>query len=133
MPEFIRFTLSHRLVINLISIFTLNNMNYLQNEIFRLNNQTEVLFNYLNIISPHVGEYKWSYNSNDNHGWLKCDGRFLSSNNYPQLFNIIGFSFGSNSSGLFNIPDFRGYDRLDVRYCYSCVPSLGSPHVCHWA
>ena len=49
-------------------------------------------------------------------GWLICDGRALSSADYPQLFAVIGTSFGNGStdgdgnpaSGDFNLPDMRG-------------------------
>ena len=42
------------------------------------------------------------------HGnWLLCDGSFISSTNYPQLFGLIGYSFGSRSgsSSLFQLPN----------------------------
>lgn len=56
-------------------------------------------------------------------GWLICDGRALSSTDYPKLFAVIGTSFGDGSidrdgnaptphpHGLqydFNLPDMRG-------------------------
>lgn len=55
-----------------------------------------------------VGDYKWSANSSDFNGWLICDGRELSRNSYPELFAIIGTSFGSTSSSTFKLPDCRG-------------------------
>lgn len=45
-------------------------------------------------------------------GWLVCDGstRFGDQNNYPELFEAIGYIFGAKSEGLkeFNLPDLRG-------------------------
>jgi microcystin-dependent protein len=47
-------------------------------------------------------------------GWMICDGRALSSSEYPRLFAIIGTSFGNGTTGAgsetgdFNIPDLRG-------------------------
>lgn len=40
--------------------------------------------------------------------WLLCDGRELETATYPELFSVIGSSFGSGAAGRFNIPDMRG-------------------------
>ena len=56
----------------------------------------------------HVGEYKMSSRSIDYKGWLLCDGRSLQRSDYPELFEIIGTSFGSVDADTFNLPDFRG-------------------------
>ncbi len=42
-------------------------------------------------------------------GYLLCDGSSYSSETYPALFAAIGYSFGKPGSGLFNVPDSRGY------------------------
>jgi microcystin-dependent protein len=54
-----------------------------------------------------IGDYKYSARSNDHLGWLKCDGRALSNNAFPALFEVVGTSFGSNSASNFYLPDFR--------------------------
>ncbi len=43
-------------------------------------------------------------------GWLLCNGAAVESTDYPDLFAVIGTSFGdgSNGSGNFNLPDLRG-------------------------
>lgn len=44
-------------------------------------------------------------------GWMLCDGRYLSSTAYPELYAVIGTMYGSRTSGddhEFAIPDFRG-------------------------
>ncbi len=49
-------------------------------------------------------------------GWLLCDGRALSSEEYPELFVAIGTAWGDGSTGAgalagvtdFNLPDLRG-------------------------
>lgn len=56
----------------------------------------------------HVGDYKWSCRSNDFQGWLLCDGRALSCEEYKDLFEIIGTSFGTAGSNTFYLPDNRG-------------------------
>lgn len=40
-------------------------------------------------------------------GWLLCDGSQVSSNQYPDLFAVIGYTYGG-SGGNFNLPDLRG-------------------------
>lgn len=54
-----------------------------------------------------VGDYKYSSRSNDDLGWLVCDGRSLSAVDYPELYSVIGVSFGG-SEGTFDLPDFQG-------------------------
>ena len=40
-------------------------------------------------------------------GWLICDGDTLNEEEYPELYDVIGYTYGG--SGLdFNLPDFRG-------------------------
>lgn len=40
-------------------------------------------------------------------GWLLCDGRSLSREMYPGLFNAIGTAHGGDGT-MFNLPDYRG-------------------------
>jgi len=42
-------------------------------------------------------------------GYLFCDGSQLTTLAYPKLSAAIGTSFGSTGSGVFNIPDLRGF------------------------
>jgi hypothetical protein len=50
---------------------------------------------------------KWE----DQHGWLRCDGRLLDSSNalYEELFNVIQFAWGGDGDTMFNIPDLQGF------------------------
>lgn len=41
-------------------------------------------------------------------GWMHCDGRSLSSADYPELFAVLGCVYGGTGAQ-FNIPDYRGY------------------------
>ena len=48
-------------------------------------------------------------------GWLQCRGQALSSAQYPELFSVLGTTWGNGSSGSgssvstdFNLPDLRG-------------------------
>ena len=54
------------------------------------------------------GDYKWSASNVDFKGWLRCDGRILLRNEYPDLFKVIGTSFGTTNSTNFRIPNSTG-------------------------
>lgn len=42
------------------------------------------------------------------YGWILCDGRNLKISDYPELYSIIGKTYGQSDSNNFNIPDLRG-------------------------
>jgi len=43
-------------------------------------------------------------------GWMFCDGRTLSTGQYPELFAVLGYLYGPSAGGdTFCIPDYRGY------------------------
>jgi len=44
-----------------------------------------------------------------NSGWMLCDGRRLNRNDFSDLFNAIGFSWGGDRAARFNLPDLRGF------------------------
>ena len=54
-----------------------------------------------------IGDYKYSSRTTDDLGWLVCDGRSLSIEEYKDLYDVIGVSFGGGV-GSFKLPDFRG-------------------------
>jgi microcystin-dependent protein len=41
-------------------------------------------------------------------GWDWCDGGPLSRNLYPEVFDVIGYTFGGDGADVFNKPDCRG-------------------------
>ena len=41
-------------------------------------------------------------------GWLLCDGSPLQTSEYPDLFRVIGFTFGGDKKESFLLPDLRG-------------------------
>jgi microcystin-dependent protein len=53
---------------------------------------------------PSVGDMKTSAIGIDHMGWLFCDGRALLISEFPQLYNVIGRSFGSNTAADFLLP-----------------------------
>ena len=56
---------------------------------------------------PTVGDLKMSIVSADHIGWLRCDGRALSTDEYRILFAVLGYRFGGSGS-TFNLPDPQG-------------------------
>lgn len=87
----------------------MNNFMELATVVHTMNYKTlPSVFDVIKNINLHVGEYKWSARSNDFSGWMICDGRTLSNANYPELYEVIGTTFGSNDAFTFKLPDLRG-------------------------
>lgn len=65
--------------------------------------------------SSYVGTIMLWPNVEAPNGWLNCDGRELDIDEYRELFDVIGVTYG-NGNGLstFNIPDYRG--RIGLGY-----------------
>lgn len=56
------------------------------------------------------GQYGFFAMKNPKGRWLFCDGREISREHYPELFEAIGTTYGEgNGTTTFNIPDRRGY------------------------
>ena len=55
-----------------------------------------------------TGDMKHSVRNTDHNGWLLCDGRALAIEQYPELYDVIGTSFGNPTQGCFSLPDCRG-------------------------
>jgi microcystin-dependent protein len=60
--------------------------------------------------------------------WLVCDGSALIQNNYPDLYGVIGITYGNggNASTHFNLPDLRA--RVPIGYNASVIDN-GSVNV----
>jgi microcystin-dependent protein len=56
---------------------------------------------------PTVGDTKTALIGEDHLGWIKCDGRLLSPDEYQNLFKVIGYAFGQ-AGPLFRLPDPAG-------------------------
>ena len=41
-------------------------------------------------------------------GWIPIDGRAVSRSEYPELYRVMGKTYGGKGN-TFNLPDFRGY------------------------
>jgi len=58
---------------------------------------------------PMTGDMKTSALAIDHLGWLVCDGRLMNVSDWQFLFNVVGYSFGSNVSGTqFKLPNPAG-------------------------
>lgn len=72
---------------------------------------SSVLTNFYNLSAhqrPMTGDTKMSALGVDHMGWLLCDGRAVLITQFPFLFNVIGYSFGSNTSADFKLPNPAG-------------------------
>lgn len=56
---------------------------------------------------PTVGDLKMSIVEADHIGWLRCDGRALSTDEYRILFAVLGYKFGGSGT-TFHLPDPQG-------------------------
>ena len=64
-----------------------------------------------------VGDYKLSANPQSHGRWLKCDGSLYAIADYPELFDMIGYTFTMNTQSddtMFAVPDSR--DRVIGMY-----------------
>eukprot|EP01083_Nonionella_stella_P177686 625273_1 len=64
--------------------------------------------------SVHVGDYKVSVQNQSHGNWLLCDGSFLDPRDYGQLFDVIGFSFGKNTSETEYVSSGSTYELLST-------------------
>lgn len=58
--------------------------------------------------SQSIGDYKFSASSVDMKSWFICNGRTLNISDYPDLFAIIGVSFGGDGLTTFQLPNCIG-------------------------
>jgi len=60
-------------------------------------------------------------------GWLLCNGRQVRKNEYPDLWNKIGETYGPADNDVFSLPDLRG--RIEMGYSHteeSYEPDFGN-------
>ena len=77
---------------------------------------------------PMIGEIKIWPSATIPDGWLLCDGSLLERSEYPELFDVIGTLYGSDSGDDFRIPDMVGRFVVgtDVSEGFSLAGSGGS-------
>src|SRR6516162_1715155 len=57
--------------------------------------------------------------------WAPCDGRLLSVSQYPQLFSVIGTTYGGDGQTTFAVPDLRGRAPMHVGNGHSLAEQGG--------
>lgn len=83
-------------------------LNYVHHNLQMINSTViPELIKYIKLSAMHPGDMKWSCQSADAYGWMLCDGRALSKEEYKDLYDVIGAQFGGDDD-TFNLPDFRG-------------------------
>lgn len=85
----------------------MNNIYGLAKHVYSLESVVEQVVRTLHYTQALIGDYKYSSRVADEIGWLVCDGRSISMEEYEDLYDVIGYSFGGSGS-TFKLPDFRG-------------------------
>ena len=85
----------------------MNNITELGKQVETIKTVIRPLNRVLYYTQAQIGDYKYSSRLVDDKGWLVCDGRSLSAAEYPELYAVIGESFGG-CEGYFKLPDFQG-------------------------
>ena len=63
---------------------------------------------FVNAVSPNpVGSLQAYAGASAPTGWLLCDGTSYSTSVYPELFSVLGYTYGGSGAN-FNVPDLRG-------------------------
>lgn len=60
-------------------------------------------------------------------GFLKCEGQSLSKNQYPDLFDVIGYTYGGSGNN-FNIPNLKGRTPVGVDSTDTNFDALGKTY-----
>lgn len=65
-------------------------------------------------MDPYIGEIKIFAGNYAPIGWMMCRGQPLIIADYPDLFSLLGTTYGGDGVTTFNLPDFRGRAPLGV-------------------
>ena len=75
-----------------------------------------------------VGDLCYSLRT-EKEGWLLCDGTSYSVSNYPNLFNVIGYTFGGSEDN-FNVPNCSGkFLQMDTSKSIGQLIEAGLPNI----
>lgn len=58
--------------------------------------------------TPFIGEIVYTATSFAPRGWAFCQGQLLPIQGYPELFSLIGTTYGGDGTTTFGLPDLRG-------------------------
>lgn len=73
---------------------------------------------------PIGGIIEWASSADCPAGFLPCDGTSLSKNEYPELFGVIGYTWGGSGDN-FNVPDKRGNVTAGVNASHALASEVG--------
>ena len=79
---------------------------------------------YSEVTSTPIGAIEAFAGSNPPSGWLICDGKTISKNTYPDLFNVIGYTYGGSGTE-FQVPNLMGQVVVGYKSDDSGFNSLG--------
>ena len=54
-------------------------------------------------------------------GYMHCDGRLLSINQYQALFALLGTTFGGDGNSTFALPDLKSSELPNIKYGIASV------------
>ena len=55
-------------------------------------------------------------------GWLKCEGQLLKIEDYPQLFSLLGTTYGGDGEYNFGLPNMEGKEPAKgLNYCVCII------------
>lgn len=75
---------------------------------------------------PGLGPVPWAGSAAPT-GWLLCDGSLYDPATYPQLFAVIGTTYGGNGITTFAVPDARGRFILGLNNTGSGIDRVNRP------
>ena len=101
----------------------------LDNAHYVLDARTQYILKCIDLIRPHVGEYKWSCRSSDYDGWALCDGRSLPRDTYTNLYLAMGTAFGATDGTTFNLPNLQGRVMAGASPTHAFGTALGAETV----
>ena len=62
----------------------------------------------VSLLEPFIGEIRLFAGTFTPKGWLRCDGQSLPVSDSPELFSVLGTTYGGDGRNAFSLPDLRG-------------------------
>lgn len=62
----------------------------------------------VSLLEPFVGEVRLFAGNFAPKGWLRCDGQPMTVAGSPELFSVLGTTYGGDGRSSFSLPDIRG-------------------------
>lgn len=104
----------------LLTIFDVQQHPKIGNDVFNITINANVTNNYKKARRrkrhhhSNVGDVKLYAGNEPPKGWFICDGQLLIITEYPDLFAVIGITYGGDGVTTFALPDMRGRTAVGV-------------------